>query len=34
MSVRLLDAQNISKIITDDLGGYGIFGVEFLCSRK
>ena len=22
-------AQNISKIITDDLGGYGIFGVEF-----
>ncbi len=30
MSVRLLEqAQNISRIITDDLGGYGIFGVEF-----
>ena len=27
---RLLSkAQKISKIITDDLGGYGIFGVEF-----
>ncbi len=25
----LKDAKNISKIITDDLGGYGIYGVEF-----
>ncbi len=25
----LKDAEAISKIITDDLGGYGIFGVEF-----
>ncbi len=25
----LNQAQNISKVITDDLGGYGIFGVEF-----
>ena len=30
----LKDAQNISKIITDDLGGYGIFGVEFFVLEE
>ena len=25
----LKDAEHISKLITDDLGGYGVFGVEF-----
>ena len=30
----LRKAQNISKIITDDLGGYGIFGVEFFVLKN
>lgn len=30
----LKDAQKISKVITDDLGGYGIFGVEFFVLEK
>ncbi len=27
-------AQKISKVITDDLGGYGVFGVEFFVLEK
>ena len=28
------DAQKMAKIITDDLGGSGIFGVEFFITKK
>ena len=29
-----IDAQKMAKIITDDLGGAGIFGVEFFITKK